>query len=105
MRGRCCGRSRPKRPPEAALCRGPGSSPTAASRNSRRWPDAARCSGWTRCNPMSDNPFHAEDWKPVDGFAELTDITYHRHVADPTVRVAFNRTEVRNAFRPTTVDG
>src|ERR1700749_3018454 len=53
---------------------------------------------------MSDNPFHAEDWKPVDGFAELTDITYHRHVADPTVRVAFNRPEVRNAFRPHTVD-
>src|SRR5271157_1052433 len=53
---------------------------------------------------MNDNPFHAEDWKPVDGFAELTDITYHRHVADATVRVAFNRPEVRNAFRPHTVD-
>ncbi|HEY2447301.1 MAG TPA: 1,4-dihydroxy-2-naphthoyl-CoA synthase, partial [Mycobacterium sp.] len=53
---------------------------------------------------MSDNPFHADDWKPVDGFAELTDITYHRHVADATVRVAFNRPEVRNAFRPHTVD-
>src|SRR5271169_2171968 len=53
---------------------------------------------------MSDNPFHAEDWKSVDGFADLTDITYHRHVADATVRVAFNRPEVRNAFRPHTVD-
>lgn len=53
---------------------------------------------------MSDNPFHAESWKPVDGFGELTDITYHRHVADATVRVAFNRPEVRNAFRPKTVD-
>ncbi|MGA8125697.1 MAG: 1,4-dihydroxy-2-naphthoyl-CoA synthase, partial [Mycobacterium sp.] len=52
---------------------------------------------------MSDNPFHAEHWKPVDGFGELADITYHRHVADATVRVAFNRPEVRNAFRPHTV--
>ena len=38
------------------------------------------------------------------GFADLTDITYHRHVSDATVRVAFNRPEVRNAFRPHTVD-
>jgi naphthoate synthase len=53
---------------------------------------------------MSDNPFHTDDWKLVDGFAELTDITYHRHVTDATVRVAFNRPEVRNAFRPNTVD-
>ena len=53
---------------------------------------------------MNDNPFHAGDWKPVDGFGELTDITYHRHVSDATVRVAFNRPEVRNAFRPHTVD-
>ncbi|MDT5306198.1 MAG: naphthoate synthase, partial [Mycobacterium sp.] len=53
---------------------------------------------------MNDNPFHAEDWQPVDGFGDLTDITYHRHIADATVRVAFNRPEVRNAFRPHTVD-
>jgi naphthoate synthase len=30
---------------------------------------------------MSDNPFHASAWCSVDGFADLTDITYHRHVA------------------------
>lgn len=53
---------------------------------------------------MSDNPFDPDIWRPVDGFSELTDITYHRHVADDTVRVAFNRPEVRNAFRPHTVD-
>ena len=56
---------------------------------------------------MSDNPFDPSVWQPVDGF-ELTDITYHRHVVDgkpqPTVRVAFDRPEVRNAFRPHTVD-
>ncbi|MBL8932550.1 MAG: 1,4-dihydroxy-2-naphthoyl-CoA synthase [Kineosporiaceae bacterium] len=46
-------------------------------------------------------------WAPVPGF-ELTDITYHRCTtqgpARGTVRVAFDRPEVRNAFRPHTVD-
>ncbi len=53
---------------------------------------------------MTDNPFHADQWKPVEGFADLSDITYHRHVTDATVRIAFDRPEVRNAFRPKTVD-
>ncbi len=35
---------------------------------------------------------------------EFTDITYHRAVEPGTVRYAFNRPEVRNAFRPRTVD-
>ena len=39
----------------------------------------------------------------MDGF-EFTDITYHRSVDVPAVRIAFNRPEVRNAFRPQTVD-
>ncbi len=55
----------------------------------------------------TDQPFDASQWRPVDGFA-FTDITYHRHVgesrADGIVRVAFDRPEVRNAFRPHTVD-
>ena len=38
------------------------------------------------------------------GFDDLTDITYHRAVDQGTVRVAFDRPEVRNAFRPHTVD-
>ena len=42
-------------------------------------------------------------WRPVDGF-DFRDITYHRAVDHGTVRVAFNRPEVRNAFRPGTVD-
>ncbi|HET8620980.1 MAG TPA: 1,4-dihydroxy-2-naphthoyl-CoA synthase [Acidimicrobiales bacterium] len=42
-------------------------------------------------------------WQPVDGF-DLTDITYHRAVDVGVVRVAFDRPEVRNAFRPHTVD-
>ena len=57
---------------------------------------------------VSHNPFHASTFQPVDGFHGLTDITYHHHVIDgrlqPTVRVAFDRPEVRNAFRPHTVD-
>ncbi len=47
--------------------------------------------------------FDPERWKPVDGF-DLTDLTYHRAVDQGTVRVAFDRPEVRNAFRPHTVD-
>ena len=57
---------------------------------------------------VSDNPFDPSLWQPVPGFGDLTDITYHRHLAggaaQPTVRVAFSRPEVRNAFRPHTVD-
>ena len=42
-------------------------------------------------------------WEPVSGFA-FTDITYHRARQVPAVRIAFDRPEVRNAFRPHTVD-
>ncbi len=50
-----------------------------------------------------DHPFHPALWQPVPGFG-FTDITYHRAVGAPVVRVAFDRPEVRNAFRPHTVD-
>ena len=50
-------------------------------------------------------------WRAVEGFTDLTDLTYHRGVDRsgterdlPVVRVAFDRPEVRNAFRPHTVD-
>ncbi len=54
------------------------------------------------------NPFDPTRWRAVEGF-DFTDITYHRAVdaagADlPAVRIAFDRPEVRNAFRPHTVD-
>ncbi|MDP9239116.1 MAG: 1,4-dihydroxy-2-naphthoyl-CoA synthase [Actinomycetota bacterium] len=52
---------------------------------------------------MVSELFDADAWRPVDGF-DLTDVTYHRHVTQGTVRVAFDRPEVRNAFRPDTVD-
>jgi naphthoate synthase len=47
--------------------------------------------------------FDPNAWREVDGF-QFTDITYHRAVDQGTVRVAFDRPEVRNAFRPHTVD-
>lgn len=86
--------------------------------------------------------FDPQRWKVVPGFADLTDVTYHRALAKktdvrakvggrggepvglegagdattlwdqktpanqplPVVRIAFNRPELRNAFRPHTVD-
>ena len=48
--------------------------------------------------------FDAEVWREVPGFGDLTDITYHLDVTGRIARVAFNRPEVRNAFRPHTVD-
>ena len=67
--------------------------------------------------------FDPTRWREVEGF-DFTDITYHRLVGPPpgaapgpgngattpgwsdlpTVRIAFDRPEVRNAFRPHTVD-
>ena len=48
--------------------------------------------------------FDPAAWATVPGFEDLTDVTYHRAVDQGTVRIAFNRPEVRNAFRPHTVD-
>jgi naphthoate synthase len=47
--------------------------------------------------------FDPTAWRAVDGF-DFTDITYHRAVDTGAVRIAFDRPEVRNAFRPHTVD-
>jgi naphthoate synthase len=47
--------------------------------------------------------FDPNEWDEVEGFA-FEDITYHRSRHQGTVRVAFNRPECRNAFRPKTVD-
>ncbi len=62
--------------------------------------------------------FDPTRWREVEGFDDLTDLTYHRGVVRsagggdgggqlrdlPVVRIAFDRPEVRNAFRPHTVD-
>ncbi|SDD44017.1 1,4-Dihydroxy-2-naphthoyl-CoA synthase [Actinokineospora iranica] len=47
--------------------------------------------------------FDPAQWREIDGF-DFTDITYHRAVDTGAVRIAFDRPEVRNAFRPHTVD-
>ena len=52
---------------------------------------------------MVSELFDDAAWRPVEGFS-FTDITYHRAVDQGTVRIAFDRPEVRNAFRPHTVD-
>jgi len=78
--------------------------------------DGGRLAGhiavWDRgpmTEPTPDPPavseiFDADAWRDIPGFADLSDITYHRAVDQGTVRVAFDRPEVRNAFRPHTVD-
>ena len=48
--------------------------------------------------------FDPDDWDGVPGFDDLTDLTYHRAKAHGTVRIAFDRPDVLNAFRPHTVD-
>jgi naphthoate synthase len=53
--------------------------------------------------PSVSDTFDPDAWDEVDGF-DLTDVTYHRARGLGAVRVAFDRPEVLNAFRPHTVD-
>lgn len=52
---------------------------------------------------MVSEIFDPKRWIEIPGF-KFKDITYHRAVDQGTVRIAINRPEVRNAFRPNTVD-
>jgi naphthoate synthase len=52
---------------------------------------------------MVSEHFDPNRWYQVEGF-DLTDVSYHRAVDQGTVRIAIDRSEVRNAFRPQTVD-
>jgi naphthoate synthase len=52
---------------------------------------------------MVSELFDDDRWTPVEGF-DFSDVTYHRTHDGRTVRIAFDRPEVRNAFRPETVD-
>jgi len=53
---------------------------------------------------MVSELFDPSRWTPVPGFEDLVDTTYHVDTSGQVVRVAFDRPEVRNAFRPETVD-
>ena len=53
--------------------------------------------------PGVSETFDPEAWEVVPGF-DFTDITYHRAKSTGAVRIAFDRPEIRNAFRPHTVD-
>lgn len=61
-----------------------------------------RLPGMNKNKKVSDI-FNPEWWTEVPGF-NFEDITYHRAKHQGTVRIAFNRPERRNAFRPKTVD-
>src|SRR3954462_1428971 len=52
---------------------------------------------------MVSELFSRARWRQVPGF-DFPDVTYHRAVDTGAVRIAFDRPEVRNAFRPRTVD-
>jgi naphthoate synthase len=54
--------------------------------------------------PEVSDTFDPSAWEDVAGFEDLTDLTYHRAVEHGTVRIAFDRPDVLNAFRPHTVD-
>src|SRR5581483_2605973 len=94
---------RPRSPFPARRAR--ASAPSAPSRQSAR-----RRSGQSKTNTLRvmvdttiSELFDPTAWRQVDGF-DFTDLTYHRAVDAGVVRIAFDRPEVRNAFRPQTVD-
>lgn len=47
--------------------------------------------------------FNPAEWSEVPDF-KFTDITFHKARSTGAVRIAFNRPDLRNAFRPQTVD-
>ncbi len=53
--------------------------------------------------PNVSDIFDASRWRELEGF-DFKDITYHRAIDQGTVRIAFDRPDIRNAFRPNTVD-
>jgi naphthoate synthase len=52
---------------------------------------------------MVSELFDSDAWTEVDDL-DFRDITYHHGTDVPAVRIAFDRPDVRNAFRPETVD-
>ena len=54
--------------------------------------------------PHVSETFDPARWRVAPGFDDLTDLTYHLDTSGRIARIAFDRPEVRNAFRPHTVD-
>ncbi|MET0716238.1 MAG: 1,4-dihydroxy-2-naphthoyl-CoA synthase, partial [Mycetocola sp.] len=50
--------------------------------------------------PMVSELFDEREWMPAPGSDAYTDITAHVSTDGRIARVAFDRPEVRNAFRP-----
>jgi naphthoate synthase len=50
------------------------------------------------------NAFTPQFWEVVSIAEAFDDVTYHHHVDGGIARIAFDRPDVRNAFRPKTVD-
>ncbi|MBN9605392.1 MAG: 1,4-dihydroxy-2-naphthoyl-CoA synthase [Actinomycetales bacterium] len=48
--------------------------------------------------------FDPERWVPAPAGADFADVTYHLDITGRIARIALDRPEVRNAFRPRTVD-
>ena len=69
----------------------------------RRHKRPSRVRDMSAIDGVSDT-FDPEAWDDVPGFDDLVDLTYHRAKAHGTVRIAFDRPDVLNAFRPGTVD-
>ncbi|HKX66512.1 MAG TPA: 1,4-dihydroxy-2-naphthoyl-CoA synthase [Intrasporangium sp.] len=84
---------------------------SAESTETTDGPADAGASGTGTVAGQVSEVFDPGEWEVVPGL-DFTDITYHRRMAQPgrphaesgVVRVAFNRPEVLNAFRPHTVD-
>ena len=53
--------------------------------------------------PNVSDIFDPSRWREIDGF-KFRVVTYHRAIGQGTVRIAFDRPDIRNAFRPNTVD-
>src|SRR5690606_443188 len=64
--------------------------------------------GGNRLEPVTDSPvsalFDPAEWTLAPGADVYTDITAHVSRDGRIARIAFDRPEVRNAFRPHTVD-
>ena len=53
---------------------------------------------------MTKQPFNKTLWKDLSDTFKFQDITYHMSTQKNVLRIAFNRPNCRNAFRPKTVD-